>query len=90
MIKQNLSGKRIAITGATGLIGKKITMDNFIIGIEELISDLKIPKYLKDVGISINDIPKLAEDAMKQQRLLVNNPRELNLKDAVSIYEAAL
>ena len=72
------------------LIGKKITMDNFIIGIEELISDLKIPKYLKDVGISINDIPKLAEDAMKQERLLVNNPRELKLKDAVSIYEAAL
>ncbi len=72
------------------LVGKKITIDSFIIGIEELIGDLKIPKYLKDVGISHNDIPKLAEDAMKQQRLLVNNPRELNLKDAVSIYKAAL
>ena len=72
------------------LIGKKITIDDFIIGIEELIVDLKIPKCLKDVGITSNDIPKLAEDAMKQERLLVNNPRELKLKDAVSIYEAAL
>ena len=72
------------------LIGKKITIDDFIIGIEELIADLKIPKCLKDVGITSNDIPKLAEDAMKQERLLVNNPRELKLKDAASIYEAAL
>ena len=71
-------------------IGKKITIDYFIIGIAELIADLKIPKCLKDVGITSNDIPKLAEDAMKQERLLVNNPRELKLKDAVSIYEAAL
>ena len=51
---------------------------------------LKIPKLLRDVGINHNDIPKLADDAMKQQRLLVNNPRELNLDDAIAIYEDAL
>ena len=72
------------------LVGKNIKIDNFISGIEDLITDLKIPKYLKDVGISESDVPKLAEDAMKQQRLLVNNPREVNLEDAVSIYKAAL
>lgn len=69
---------------------KKITIDDFIIGIEELITDLKIPKTLSEVGIKNNDIPQLAEDAMKQERLLINNPRELNLSDAKSIYEAAL
>ncbi len=31
----------------------------------------------------------LARDAMKQERLLVNNPRQLNEQDALRIYEAA-
>ena len=31
----------------------------------------------------------LAEDAMLQQRLLVNNPREVALEDALEIYRAA-
>ena len=72
------------------LKGKKIKIDDFILGIEKLISDLNIPKSLSDVGISHNDIPKLAEDSMKQQRLLINNPRDLNLDDAISIYKEAL
>jgi alcohol dehydrogenase class IV len=32
----------------------------------------------------------LAEDAMKQTRLLVNNPREMTLEAAREIYAAAL
>jgi alcohol dehydrogenase class IV len=32
---------------------------------------------LADVGITAGDLKKLAEDAMKQRRLLVNNPREV-------------
>jgi alcohol dehydrogenase class IV len=31
----------------------------------------------------------MASDAMKQTRLLVNNPREVTEKDALNIYEAA-
>ena len=65
-------------------------ISDFIDGICRLIDDLKIPKKLKDVGISHNDIPKLAEDAMKQERLLINNPQEIEYKNAVNIYEAAL
>ena len=80
----------IAVDCLPQLAGKKITIDDFIIGIEELITDLKIPKTLSEVGIKHNDIPQLAEDAMKQERLLINNPRELHLNDAKSIYEAAL
>ena len=72
------------------LSGKNIKIDDFLTGIENLIIDLKIPKCLKEVGITSNDVPKLAEDAMKQQRLLVNNPRELNLDDAISIYTDSL
>lgn len=42
------------------------------------------------MGVGHNHLPMLAEDAMKQTRLLVNNPREVTLDDARAIYEAAL
>ncbi len=71
------------------LEGKKNDIDNFIAGIEQLIIDLKIPRKLKDVGINQKDIQMLAADALKQQRLLINNPREVNLQDVISIYEAS-
>jgi alcohol dehydrogenase len=34
-------------------------------------------------------LPTLASDAMLQQRLLVNNPREVSEADALAIYRAA-
>jgi len=51
--------------------------------------DCKVPGSLAAVGIGRDDLKKLAEDAMKQTRLLVNNPRELTLDDAYAIYSAA-
>jgi alcohol dehydrogenase class IV len=64
--------------------------DALIASIEGLIADLAIDSKLQQVGISHNHLPMLAEDAMKQTRLLVNNPRELSYDDAMRIYEAAL
>ena len=72
------------------LLNKKITIDDFINGIYKLIEDLKIPKKLKEVGVNHNDIPKLAEDAMKQERLLINNPVKIEYKNVINIYEAIL
>lgn len=51
---------------------------------------LGMQSRLSEVGVSHNHLPMLAEDAMKQTRLLVNNPREMTLEAAQSIYEAAL
>ena len=68
----------------------KNNIDNFIAGIEQLIIDLKIPRKLKEVGINEKDIHMLAEDALKQQRLLINNPRNVNIEDAIDIYQSAL
>lgn len=59
-------------------------------GIQDLIKELGLETTLKEVGISENDIDRLAEDALKQQRLLVNNPREVLLQDAKDIYRKAL
>ncbi|MGL4556026.1 MAG: iron-containing alcohol dehydrogenase, partial [Afipia sp.] len=41
-------------------------------------------------GIAQKDMTTLAEDAMKQTRLLINNPREVTHADALAIYEASL
>lgn len=52
--------------------------------------ELGMPSRLRDVGIGHNHLPLLAEDAMKQTRLLVNNPREMTREDALAIYTRAL
>lgn len=44
---------------------------------------------LRDHGVPQDMLPRLAGDAMKQTRLLVNNPREVTLADALEIYRAA-
>ncbi len=49
-----------------------------------------LPEGLSGVGITADDLPLLARDAMNQTRLLVNNPREVTLADVQAIYEAAL
>lgn len=57
---------------------------------ERLGPELGMKSRLREVGVSHNHLPMLAEDAMKQTRLLVNNPREMTLEAARAIYEAAL
>ena len=58
-------------------------------GIESLIRDVNLPSTLKEMNIDEDFLPKLAEDAMLQQRLLINNPRDVNYDDALAIYQAA-
>ena len=60
--------------------------------IEELASlskTLGLQARLRDVGIGQQHLEKMAADAMKQQRLLVNNPRSVAETDALAIYRAA-
>ncbi|MEP3074061.1 iron-containing alcohol dehydrogenase [Maricaulis sp.] len=57
---------------------------------ERIADAVKIETRLSQVGVSHNDLPRLAEDAMKVQRLLVNNPREMTLDAAKACYEAVL
>lgn len=64
--------------------------ERLIRALETLIDDVKLPKTLREVGIGHEALDMLAEDAMLQQRLLVNNPREVALDDARAIYQAAL
>jgi alcohol dehydrogenase class IV len=73
--------------GSTGaMAGARALVDYFT----ALPAELGLPVTLGEVGVSEDDVPMLAEDAMKQTRLLPNNPREVSLADAMRLYRAAL
>ena len=57
--------------------------------LRQLIEDVNLPARLREVKVAKNDLEMLARDAMLQQRLLINNPRDVNFDDALSIYTAA-
>ena len=61
----------------------------FIERLFDLSRRLGLQTRLRDVGIGEADLPRMAREAMKQGRLLVNNPREVNEADALAIYRAA-
>ncbi len=63
--------------------------DMLVDAIMRLVADLGLPPRLREAGVPWDAIPRLAEDAMRQTRLLVNNPRPVALADARDIYEAA-
>ncbi len=49
-----------------------------------------VPQRLAEVGVTHSDLDMLASEAMKQERLLVNNPCPITQADARRLYEAAL
>ncbi|MFA3919435.1 iron-containing alcohol dehydrogenase [Ruegeria hyattellae] len=67
-----------------------VRAEGMINGFQKLGPELGMPSQLSDVGVSHNNLPMLAEDAMKQERLLINNPREMTYEAARDIYAKAL
>lgn len=63
--------------------------EDMIREIENLIQALPLSKRLREENVPESDLPMLAKDAMLQQRLLVNNPREVSEADALAIYQAS-
>ena len=69
--------------------GTQAVCAEFIDKLEDLSKRLGLPQKLREVDIPKNACEKMASDAMKQTRLLVNNPREVTEKDAFNIYQSA-
>jgi alcohol dehydrogenase len=63
----------------------ELLADHFLV----LADDLGLPTTLRQMNIEEGDLPMLADQAVLQQRLLVNNPREVSLEDALAIYRQA-
>jgi alcohol dehydrogenase len=63
----------------------ELLADHFLM----LADDLGLQTTLKQMNIDEADLPMLAGQAMQQQRLLINNPREVSFEDALAIYQQA-
>jgi alcohol dehydrogenase class IV len=70
-------------------VQRELRVEEFINRLEALSADLGLEQTLREVGIGESDLSVMAVDAMKQSRLLVNNPREVSEADALAIYQAA-
>lgn len=77
-------------------LGSTIEGDNLEVATDgvrlmfEWCRELGLPTKLSELGIKKEDIKNLATDALKVQRLLQNNVREITFEDAVGIYTKAL
>jgi len=69
--------------------GAQAVCAEFIDKLEDLSKKLGLPQKLREVDIPKDACEKMAKDAMKQTRLLVNNPREVTETDALNIYQSA-
>ena len=67
----------------------KETSIKFIDNLASLSKELGLEQKLRGLNIPENACAKMASDAMKQSRLLINNPREITEKDAFDIYKLA-
>jgi alcohol dehydrogenase class IV len=61
---------------------------SLIDSLERLCVESGLKLRLRDHGIPQDDMPRLAKEAMKQGRLLVNNPCEISESDAHRLYES--
>ena len=70
-------------------VGSQAGAKGFIDSVCQLAADTGVSLRLRDHGIGADDIATLASEAMKQTRLLVNNPCPIEEADARRLYEAA-
>jgi len=71
------------------VLGRRATAEDFVEAIAALVARMPYAQTLRETGITEADLPLLAEDALKVQRLLGNNPREVLLADALALYTQA-
>ncbi|WP_300725460.1 iron-containing alcohol dehydrogenase [Pseudomonas sp.] len=64
--------------------------DAFIGFMTELVARMPFAQRLSDVGVTVEDLDRLTTDALKVERLLINNPRPVTRDDIHGIYASVL
>lgn len=78
-----------AALGLGGAMGVAAQAESFIGYLEKLSIDSGAPQRLRDIDIPQDALDRLADDAMLQERLLINNPRLMSRDAAREVYDAA-
>ena len=66
-----------------------LAASNFIEAIAAHVITMPYAQRLREVGVKEHELEMLARDAMNVQRLLINNPRDVQFADALSLYQSA-
>ncbi|KGR90681.1 alcohol dehydrogenase [Ureibacillus massiliensis 4400831 = CIP 108448 = CCUG 49529] len=74
----------------TDNLSKREIADEFVSYLKQFVKDIGIPTSMSVFGVTKEDVPKMAEEASKIERLLSNNPRKLSVNDIEQIYYNAL
>jgi len=80
----------VLIDPALSRLGVQGQAQGLVEALRGMISDCGLPDRLGAVGVTADHLDLLASEAMKQQRLLMNNPVPILETDARRLYEAAL
>lgn len=72
------------------VIGVDASAESFVEKLTAICAATGVQSRLSEVGVSHNVLPKLAEDAVKIERLMKNNPREVTYDDALALYTEVL
>lgn len=78
------------VIGANDTGDYAMRADAFIGKLMEIVAATGVERRLSNLGISHNDLPRMAEDAMKAERVMRNNPREVTYDDALRMYGEVL
>ena len=78
------------VIGANDTGDYAMRADAFIGKLMEIVAATGVERKLSNLGISHNDLPRMAEDAMKATRVMRNNPREVTYEDALRMYGEVL
>lgn len=73
-----------------GALGRQGQAQGLVEALSSIAADCGLPNRLRAVGVEAGHLDLLASEAMKQQRLLINNPCPIEQHHARALYEAAL
>ena len=78
-----------AILPELNSVSDALAASNFIEAIAAHVITMPYAQRLREVGVKEHELDMLARDAMNVQRLLINNPRDVQFADALSLYQSA-
>lgn len=78
------------VIGANATGGFAERCDAFTDKLMEIVAATGVERRLSNLGVSHNDVPRMAEDAMKAERVMRNNPRDVTYDDALKMYGEVL
>ncbi|GGE48165.1 alcohol dehydrogenase [Marinicauda pacifica] len=90
VLRFNASAAEDQYTEISAKLGLKPGSAGLIDEMERIAEAVGIERRLSQLGISHNDVPRMAEDVAANDRLLPNNPREMTYDDIVAMYEEIL